>query len=119
MTFLHTLLLGESSLVRDASVEAQRVQGWLVAPRSIEPQKRAPLVVLVHGGPAAAVTPSFSTRLWGQNEISDWLVPYFGATVYDDPKSYARSSPIEFIKHAKTPTLLIVGERDGECPTLH
>jgi dipeptidyl aminopeptidase/acylaminoacyl peptidase len=191
--------------------DGQRVQGWLLAPRSIEPQKRAPLVVLVHGGPAAAATPSFSARLllasqgsylfmpnprgsfglgeaftlgnvkdlghgdmqdilsgvdevertspidegrlllfgwsyggymtmwmvtqttrfraavagagianwqsyWGQNEISDWLVPYFGATVYDDPKAYARSSPIEFIKHVKTPTLLIVGEHDGECP---
>jgi dipeptidyl aminopeptidase/acylaminoacyl peptidase len=53
---------------------------------------------------------------WGQNEISDWLLPYFGATVYDDPKVYARSSPIEFIKRVKTPTLLLVGERDGECP---
>jgi dipeptidyl aminopeptidase/acylaminoacyl peptidase len=53
---------------------------------------------------------------WGQNEVSDWLVPYFGATVYDDPKAYARSSPIEFIKRAKTPTLVLVGERDGECP---
>jgi dipeptidyl aminopeptidase/acylaminoacyl peptidase len=36
--------------------------------------------------------------------------------VYDDPAVYAKSSPITFIKQVKTPTLVIVGERDGECP---
>ena len=36
--------------------------------------------------------------------------------MYDDPAVYARSAPITFIKNAKTPTLLLVGERDGECP---
>jgi dipeptidyl aminopeptidase/acylaminoacyl peptidase len=44
------------------------------------------------------------------------MVPFFGATVYDDPQVYARSAPITFIKQAKTPTLVLVGERDGECP---
>jgi dipeptidyl aminopeptidase/acylaminoacyl peptidase len=29
---------------------------------------------------------------------------------------YAKSSPINFIKKAKTPTLIVVGDRDGECP---
>jgi dipeptidyl aminopeptidase/acylaminoacyl peptidase len=53
---------------------------------------------------------------WGQNAISDWMLPYFGASVYDDPKVYARSSPIEFIKQVRTPTLVLVGEYDGECP---
>jgi dipeptidyl aminopeptidase/acylaminoacyl peptidase len=53
---------------------------------------------------------------YGQNGIDEWLIPYFGATVYDDPAIYARSSPINFIKRVKTPTLLLVGERDVECP---
>jgi dipeptidyl aminopeptidase/acylaminoacyl peptidase len=44
------------------------------------------------------------------------MIPYFGAPVYDDPAVYAKSSPITFIKKAKTPTLIVVGERDGECP---
>jgi len=189
------------------------VQGWLVAPggSTVDPLRPAPLVVVVHGGPAAAMTPRFgsfsalagegyfvfspnprgsfgqgeaftaanvkdfghgdmrdilagvdevlrtapvdATRLglygwsyggfmtmwmvtqttrfraavagagianwqsyWGENAISDWMLPYFGATVYDDPKVYARSSPIEFIKQARTPTLVLVGEHDGECP---
>jgi dipeptidyl aminopeptidase/acylaminoacyl peptidase len=53
---------------------------------------------------------------YGQNGIDQWLLPYFGATVYDDPAVYARSSPINFIKQVRTPTLVLVGERDAECP---
>ena len=44
------------------------------------------------------------------------MIPYFGASVYDDPAVYAKSSAIDFIKQVKTPTLMVVGERDGECP---
>ena len=53
---------------------------------------------------------------YGENSIDKWMIPYFGASVYDDPAIYARSSPITFIKNVKTPTLIVVGERDGECP---
>jgi dipeptidyl aminopeptidase/acylaminoacyl peptidase len=53
---------------------------------------------------------------YGQNGIEQWMIPYFGASVYDDPAIYARSSPINFIKRVKTPTLILVGERDIECP---
>jgi dipeptidyl aminopeptidase/acylaminoacyl peptidase len=53
---------------------------------------------------------------YGENSIDQWMVPFFGATVYDDPAVYAKSSAIEFIKNAKTPMLIIVGDRDGECP---
>ena len=53
---------------------------------------------------------------YGENKIDQWMIPYFGATVYDDPVVYAKSSPINFIKKAKTPTLIVVGDRDGECP---
>ncbi len=52
----------------------------------------------------------------GQNHITKWMFDYFGATVYDDPAAYAKSSPMTYIKNAKTPTLILVGERDGECP---
>jgi dipeptidyl aminopeptidase/acylaminoacyl peptidase len=44
------------------------------------------------------------------------MIPYFGSSVYDDPAVYAKSSPIHFIKQVKTPTLVLVGDRDGECP---
>ena len=53
---------------------------------------------------------------YGENSIDQWMLPFFGASVYDDPAVYARSSPINFIKKVKTPTLLLVGDRDGECP---
>ena len=53
---------------------------------------------------------------YGENSIDQWMIPYFGASVYDDPAVYARSSAITFIKQAHTPTLAVVGDRDGECP---
>ena len=52
---------------------------------------------------------------YGQNRIDQWMLPYFGKTVYDDPEVYARS-PITFIKKVKTPTLVLQGERDAEVP---
>lgn len=193
-----------------------RVQGWLLLPRDYDPRRRYPLVVEVHGGPAAAavahwgggggISPvalsalgylvlqpnprgSFgegeaftqanrrdfgygdlrdilagvdaveagypvdparvgitgwsyggfmtmfavtqTTRFraavagaglsnwqsyYGENSIDQWMVPYFGASVYEDPEVYQRSSAISFIRKVRTPTLVVVGDRDGECP---
>jgi dipeptidyl aminopeptidase/acylaminoacyl peptidase len=53
---------------------------------------------------------------YGENGIDQWMIPYFGASVYDNPAVYAKSSPINFIKNVKTPTLVMVGDRDAECP---
>jgi len=53
---------------------------------------------------------------YGENSIDQWMIPYFGASVYDDPHVYAKSSAISFIKNVNTPTLAVVGDRDGECP---
>jgi dipeptidyl aminopeptidase/acylaminoacyl peptidase len=193
-----------------------RVQGWLLLPKDYDPSRKYPLIVEVHGGPAAAVTarwggggglsaPAFSAlgyfvlepnprgsygqgeaftqanrkdfgygdlrdilagvdtvlakypvdpkrvgitgwsyggfmtmfavtqtdrfkaavagaglsnwqSYYGENSIDQWMIPYFGASVYDDPAVYAKSSAINFIKQARTPTLVVVGDRDGECP---
>ena len=192
------------------------VQGWLMLPKDYDPAKRYPLLVLVHGGPAAAVvahwggggglsatafsalgyfvlqpnprgsygqgeeftqanrkdfgygdlrdilagvdtvlakypvdanrvgltgwsyggfmsmfavtqTQRFKAAVagagiadwqsyYGENSIDQWMTPYFGASVYDDPAAYAKSSAINYIKQVKTPTLVVVGDRDGECP---
>jgi dipeptidyl aminopeptidase/acylaminoacyl peptidase len=200
--------------------ESFNVQGWLLAPAKVEPGKKYPLVVIIHGGPSSVATPDWPagagmsraiiaalsasgyyvlmpnprgsygqgedfTRanvkdfgggdlrdilagidaatkkspidparlgvtgwsyggfmtMWavtqtdrfraavagagianwqsyyGQNLIDQWMIPFFGASVYDDPAVYEKSSPIHFIKNVKTPTLIIVGERDAECPT--
>jgi dipeptidyl aminopeptidase/acylaminoacyl peptidase len=195
--------------------EGFRVQGWLLYPKNYDPQKKYPLIVYVHGGPAAEVMPRwpyagygavpFSTldyfvlmpnprgsygegeaftaanrkdfgygdlrdilagvdtvtkklpidparvgltgwsyggfmtmfavtqthrfraavagagisdwkSYYGENSIDQWMIPYFGASVYNDPAVYAKSSAINFIKDAKTPMLIVVGDRDGECP---
>jgi dipeptidyl aminopeptidase/acylaminoacyl peptidase len=195
------------------------IQGWLLTPSKVEPGKKYPMVVLIHGGPSSAVTPDWpagfgmsraiiaalSSRgyyvlmpnprgsygqgeaftranvkdfghgdlrdiltgvdaaikkypidparlgvagwsyggymtMWtvtqtnrfhaavagagianwqsyyGQNLIDQWMIPFFGASVYDDPVVYEKSSPIRFIRSVKTPTLVVVGERDAECP---
>ena len=191
--------------------DGRKIQGWLVYPREIDPGKKHPMVVNVHGGPAGAALPGFKEAalyglegyfvffpnprgsygqgaafttanvkdfghgdlrdilagvdealkrapidkdrlaitgwsyggfmtMWaitqtkrfraaaagagisnwqsyyGQNEIREWMIPYFGASVYDDPAVYAKSSPIEHIKKVTTPTLMLVGDSDGECP---
>jgi len=44
------------------------------------------------------------------------MIPFFGSSIYDDPAVYEKSSPIHYIKKVKTPTLVIVGEHDAECP---
>jgi dipeptidyl aminopeptidase/acylaminoacyl peptidase len=188
------------------------VQGWLLLP--LHTEGRIPMIVSVHGGPAAAVTPSFSgpgivsallergyalfrpnprgsygqgerftlanvrdfghgdlrdvlagidaaaavapidtSRLgltggsyggfmtmwsvtqtdrfkaavaaagisdwlsyYGENGIDEWMIPYFGASAYDDPAVYARSSPINYMHNVRTPTFVYVGEHDIECP---
>ena len=53
---------------------------------------------------------------YGVNDIDQWMIPFFGASVYDDPAVYAKSDPIHFVKAVKTPTLVLVGDRDGEVP---
>jgi dipeptidyl aminopeptidase/acylaminoacyl peptidase len=53
---------------------------------------------------------------YGLNDIDEWMIPFFGASVYDDPAIYAKSDPMRFVKAVKTPTLILVGDRDGEVP---
>ena len=53
---------------------------------------------------------------YGENKVDQSLIPFMGASVYDDPAVYAKSSPVNFIKNVKAPTLIAVGDSDGECP---
>ena len=53
---------------------------------------------------------------YGENGIDQWMIPYFGASVYEDPAIYARSSAINFIHQVKTPVFEYVGADDIECP---
>lgn len=53
---------------------------------------------------------------YGLNDIDEWMIPFFGTSVYDDPAVYAKSDPMHFVTAVKTPTLILVGDRDGEVP---
>jgi dipeptidyl aminopeptidase/acylaminoacyl peptidase len=190
------------------------VQGWLLSPLTLEPDKTYPMIVDIHGGPSAAATPNYVAQgnirdltehgyfvfepnprgsygqgeaftranvrdlgggdlgdilagidavekvapvdekrlgvmggsyggfmtMWtvthtnrfhaaaagaglsnwisyyGENGIDQWMIPFFGASAYDDPAIYDKLSPIRYIKNAHTPTFIYVGERDVECP---
>jgi dipeptidyl aminopeptidase/acylaminoacyl peptidase len=41
--------------------EGYDVQGWLLSPIGADPAKKAPMITIVHGGPAAASMPYFAT----------------------------------------------------------
>ncbi len=68
----------------------------------------------------AAAVPGAGLSNWlsytGTNDIDEWMIPFFGASIYDDMVTYAKSDPIYFVKDVKTPTLILVGDSDGECP---
>jgi dipeptidyl aminopeptidase/acylaminoacyl peptidase len=53
---------------------------------------------------------------YGTNGIDQWMIPFFGQSVYDDPAPYWAVSAIRTIKQAHTPTFIYVGERDIEVP---
>lgn len=53
---------------------------------------------------------------YGVNEIDEWMIPFFGTSIYDDPAVYAKSDPMHFVKNVRTPTLILVGDSDGEVP---
>jgi dipeptidyl aminopeptidase/acylaminoacyl peptidase/threonine/homoserine/homoserine lactone efflux protein len=67
-------------------------------------------------GAVAAAGISNWLSYYGENGIDAWLIPYFGASAYDDPAVYAQSSPINYMHNVKTPTFAYVGEYDIECP---
>ncbi len=75
-------------------------------------------VTQTHRFKAAVAAAGISDWLsyYGENGIDGWMIPYFGASAYEDPAIYAKSSAINFIRNVSTPTFAYVGERDIECP---
>lgn len=53
---------------------------------------------------------------YGTNGIDQWMIPFFGKSMYDDPDAYWKVSAIRTIKNAHTPTFIFAGERDVEVP---
>jgi dipeptidyl aminopeptidase/acylaminoacyl peptidase len=114
---LRDILAGVDEVLRVAPVDGGRVgiAGWsyggYMTLWAVTQTDRFKAAV---GGAGIANWQSY----YGQNGIDQWMLPYFGSSVYDDPAVYARSSPINFVKRVHTPTLLLVGERDAECPAV-
>jgi dipeptidyl aminopeptidase/acylaminoacyl peptidase len=112
---LRDILAGVNAVEKTAPVDDARLGiyghsygGWMTMWANTQTQR---FKVAVAGAGIANWT-----SYYGQNGIDQWMIPFFGASVYDDPAAYRAASPIEFIKQAKTPTLIYVGERDVECP---
>ncbi len=112
---LRDVLAGVGAVERSAPVDDRRlgIMGW-----SYGGYMTMWAVTQTHRFRAAVAGAGIANwqSYYGQNGIDRWMTPFFGATVYADPAVYAKSSPITFIKQVKTPTLVVVGERDVECP---
>ena len=112
----HDIMTGVDQVLKEAPIDEHRlgITGWsyggYMTMWAVTQSDRFAAAV---AGAGLANLQSY----YGENQIDKWLIPFFGASVYDDPKIYARSSPITFIKSARTPTLVLVGDSDGECPT--
>jgi dipeptidyl aminopeptidase/acylaminoacyl peptidase len=112
---LRDILLGVDTVTKKYPVDPQRVgiTGWsyggFMTMFAVSQTTRFRAAV---AGAGIANWQSY----YGENSIDQWMTPFFGASVYDDPAAYAKSSAINFIKQVKTPTLVVVGDRDGECP---
>jgi dipeptidyl aminopeptidase/acylaminoacyl peptidase len=57
-----------------------------------------------------------TVSMYGTQDIPSVFEDYFGGTPWGRPEVYAKSSPLEFIARARTPTLLLHGEQDARVP---
>jgi len=112
---LRDILAGVDTVIKDHPIDSNRVgiTGW-----SYGGFMTMFAITQTHRFAAAVAGAGISDwrSYYGENSIDEWMIPFFGASVYDDPAVYAKSSAINYIKNAKTPTLIVVGDRDGECP---
>jgi dipeptidyl aminopeptidase/acylaminoacyl peptidase len=56
------------------------------------------------------------TTYYVNTDITNFTRQYLKATPWDDPEIYKKTSPITYIKQAKTPTLIQHGELDKRVP---
>jgi dipeptidyl aminopeptidase/acylaminoacyl peptidase len=112
---LRDILFGVDTVIRTLPVDPNRlgIAGWsyggYMSMWAITQTHR------FHAAVAGAGIANWQSY-YGENLIDQWMIPYFGSTAYNNPAVYARSSPINFIRNVKTPTLIAVGDSDAECP---
>jgi dipeptidyl aminopeptidase/acylaminoacyl peptidase len=112
---LRDILLGVDSIIRTLPVDPNRlgIAGW-----SYGGYMTMWAITQTHRFHAAVAGAGIANwqSYYGENLIDQWMIPYFGSTAYNQPAIYARSSPINFIRNVSTPTLILVGDSDAECP---
>ncbi len=112
---LRDILLGVDTIIKTLPVDPERlgIAGW-----SYGGYMTMWAVTQTHRFRAAVAGAGISNwqSYYGENLIDQWMIPYFGTSVYNNPSVYARSSPINFIRNVQTPTLVVVGDSDAECP---
>jgi dipeptidyl aminopeptidase/acylaminoacyl peptidase len=112
---LRDILAGVDAVLKNAPIDPQRIgiEGWSYGGYMT-------MWALTQTGRFKAGVAGAGISDWlsyyGTNNIDTWMIPYFGASVYDDPQVYARSSPITLIKNVRAPTLVVAGDRDAEVP---
>ena len=112
---LRDILAGVDAVTKSHNIDPQRVglTGWsyggFMTMFAVTQTNR------FHAAVAGAGISNWQSY-YGENAIDQWMIPFMGASVYDDPSVYAKMSAINFIHNVKTPTLAVVGDRDGECP---
>ncbi|MGB7599206.1 MAG: S9 family peptidase [Candidatus Sulfotelmatobacter sp.] len=109
------IMAGVAALVKQYPIDAKRIGirghsygGYMTMWAETQTQRFAAAV--------AGAGLSDWLSYYGLNDIDEWMIPFFGASVYDDPAVYNKSDPMHFVKAVKTPTLILVGDRDGEVP---
>jgi dipeptidyl aminopeptidase/acylaminoacyl peptidase len=103
---------------------------YLIAQGTVDP-KRVGVMGWSHGGYLAAFFTTYSDRFKAVSVgagVSDWRIfytvgagsavkpDYMKANPWDDPEYYRLTSPLSYVKQAKTPTLIQHGGSDGTAP---
>jgi dipeptidyl aminopeptidase/acylaminoacyl peptidase len=75
---------------------------------------------LTHTSRFKAISSGAGTSNWismfAQSDTQNVREYYLGGRPYDNPQHFMKESPLSYIKHAKTPMLLHVGEADARVP---
>jgi dipeptidyl aminopeptidase/acylaminoacyl peptidase len=102
----------------------------LIAKGMVDPQKLAAMgwsqggyisaFLTTHTDRFKAISVGAGISDWATYYVSTDITPftpqYLGATPWDDPQIYAKTSPITTIRQAKTPTLIQHGSADRRVP---
>ena len=60
---------------------------------------------------------SNNVSFYGESDMGFWMGTFeFGSEPWEDRETFARLSPISYVEHVTTPTLMLHGENDDRCP---